>query len=129
VIAEYLTAKDIAGRGPIDVAHEIVEVARVAVAEIRRRRSQPLDRSKLSTAIVAALEKLERNQPLRRLVTPRWVKKRIDAFDEFAAASGRMAKAQNLCLRHEIDEARCDVLADPVVCWVVGLGHASQHGL
>jgi hypothetical protein len=112
VIAEYLAAKDIAGRTPIDVAHEIVEVARVAVPKVRGTRSRsPLDRSKLSTGITAALEKLGRNEPLRRPVTPRWVKKHIAAFDEFAASDGRMAKAQNLCLHHEIDEAEW-VLAD-----------------
>ena len=37
VIAEYLAAKEIAGRTPIDVAHEIVEVARVAVPKVRGR--------------------------------------------------------------------------------------------
>jgi hypothetical protein len=112
VIAEYLAAKDIAGRTPIDVAHDIVEVARVAVPNVRGTRSRyPLDRGKLSTGITAALEKLGRNEPLRRPVTPRWVKKHIAAFDEFATNDGRMAKAQNLCLHHEIGEAEC-VLAD-----------------
>jgi hypothetical protein len=112
VIAEYLAAKDIAGRTPIDVAHEIVEVARVAVPKVRGTRARsPLDRGKLSTGITAALEKLGRNEPLRRPVTPRWVKKHIAAFDEFATSDGRMAEAQNLCLHHEIGEAEC-VLAD-----------------
>jgi hypothetical protein len=105
VIADYLAAKDIASRTPVDVAHEIVEVARVAVPKGRGRGSQPLDRSKLSTATAAALEKFGRNEPLRRPVTPRWVKKRIVAFDEFAASDGRMAKAENLCFRHQIDDA------------------------
>jgi hypothetical protein len=68
VIAEYLAAKHIAGRTPGDVAHEIVEVARVAVPKARRR-LQPLDCSKLSTAVAAALEKLGRNEPLRQPVT------------------------------------------------------------
>jgi hypothetical protein len=107
VIAEYLAAKDIGSKAPVDVAHEIVEVARVAVPKVRGRRSQPLDRSKLSTATTAALEKLGRNEPLRRPVTPRWVKKHIAAFDEVAARDGRIAKAQNQCLHHEIEAARC----------------------
>jgi hypothetical protein len=110
VIAEYLAAKDIAGRTPTDVAHEIVEIARVAVPK-GRRRSRPLDRSKLSTAITAALEKLEHNEPLRLPVMSRWVKKHIVAFDEFAASDGRMAKAQRLCFHHQIDTAEC-VLED-----------------
>jgi hypothetical protein len=104
VIAEYLAVKGIEGRMPIDVAHEIVEIARVAVPK-GRRRSRPLDRGELSTAITDALEKLGRNEPLRRPVTPRWVKKYIVAFDEFAASDGRMAKALNLCFRHQIDGA------------------------
>jgi hypothetical protein len=111
VIAEYLGAKEIAGRTAIDVAREIVEVARVAVPKARGRRSRGLDRSKLSAEITASLERLGRNEPLRRPVTPRWVKKHIAAFDEFAARDGRMAKAQKLCLGHEIDEVRC-VLKD-----------------
>jgi hypothetical protein len=106
VIAEYLAAKDIAGRTPGDVAHEIVEIARVAVPKARRR-SEPLDRSKLSTAVAAALEKLGRNEPLWQPVTPRWVKKYIVEFDEFAASDGRLAKAQNLCFKHQIPEAAC----------------------
>jgi hypothetical protein len=110
LIAEYLAAKDISGRTPVDVAHEIVEVARVAVPK-RGSRIQPLDRSKFSTAIAAALEKLERNEPLWRPVMPRWLKKHIVAFDEFAARDGRIAKAQNLCFGHQIDDTEC-VLED-----------------
>jgi hypothetical protein len=106
VIAEYLAARDIAGRTPGDVAHEIVEVARVAVPKARRR-LQPLDCSKLSTAVAAALEKLGRNEPLRQPVTPRWVKKYIAAFDEFATGDGRIAKTQNLCFEHQIHETAC----------------------
>jgi hypothetical protein len=85
-----------------------------AVPKVRGRRSRPLDRSKLSTATTAALEKLGRNEPLRRPVTPRWVKKHIAAFDEFATRDGRVAKAQNLCLHHEIRAVRC-VLEDFLV--------------
>jgi hypothetical protein len=105
VIAEYLASKDIAGRTAGDVAHEIVEIARVAVPKGRGKRSRPLDRGKLSKAVAATLEKLGRNEPLRQ--PPRWFKKHLVAFEEFEASDGRMAKARNLCLQHQIDEAEC----------------------
>jgi hypothetical protein len=69
VISEYLLAHDVAGRMPTDVAREIVEVARVAVPKVRKLGRHPLDRTKLSTAVAAALEKLWRNEPLRRPVS------------------------------------------------------------
>jgi hypothetical protein len=77
------------------------------VPKVRKQGRRPLDRTKLSTAVAAALEQLWRNESLRRPVTPRWLKKHLAAFDEFASKDGRLAKAHNLCLHHEMDLAEC----------------------
>jgi hypothetical protein len=74
------------------------------VPEVRKEGAwEPLDEKKVSNAIEIALNKVSRNESVRR--PSRWLKKHLAAFDQFAEKNGRLDEAHSMCFIHKRHEA------------------------